>query len=235
MPYTVNVTDGGGNQASGNLGVAQCQNVVCTPLINPFVVVVSPSSPAAAVGQPVTFSATTLSVPASPIAPAGTLRFYDGATLLATQATATGSGSITVAIRNAGTHSITATFTKNRTTTAVSSLAFPELVNPPVTQIPTPCTGVCVSVGDRSIYESDSGSRTMNFMVTLSRPATSTVTVQYAVTGDSANGRHQSCTGRRLHTEDRDTHVQAEHADRSQPDFEDDRGKCLRRYSDRAR
>ena len=133
--YTVNVTDGGGNQATGNGGLPQCQNVACTPLADPFVVVVSPSTPATAVGQPVTLSATAFSVPGSPTLPAGTIRFYDGTTLLGSKATTTGSASITTAKLAVGTHSITATFTKKRTTTALSSLAFPELVNPAVTQV----------------------------------------------------------------------------------------------------
>lgn len=50
------------------------------------------------------------------------------------------------------------------------------------------CTGPCVSVGDASVLEGDSGTRTMTFPVTLSAPATTNVTVHYAVTGITAVG-----------------------------------------------
>jgi glucose/arabinose dehydrogenase len=45
-----------------------------------------------------------------------------------------------------------------------------------------------VSVGDRAILEGDIGPHTMTFPVTLSQPASSNVTVQYAVSGVSATG-----------------------------------------------
>ena len=50
------------------------------------------------------------------------------------------------------------------------------------------CSGTCVSVGDSSMLEGDSGTRVMTFPVTLSAPATSTVTVPYAVTDWTATG-----------------------------------------------
>ena len=49
---------------------------------------------------------------------------------------------------------------------------------------PTPS----VSVGDKAILESDGGTRSVTFPVTLSDPGSSTVTVHYAVTGVSATG-----------------------------------------------
>src|SRR5262249_44848624 len=48
--------------------------------------------------------------------------------------------------------------------------------------------GVTLGVGDRSMHEGDSGTRVMKFPVTLSRPETSTVTVQYAVVGKPVGG-----------------------------------------------
>ena len=45
-----------------------------------------------------------------------------------------------------------------------------------------------ISVGDAAVLEGDSGSRTIKFPVTLTQPATSTVTVHYAVTGVDATG-----------------------------------------------
>ena len=50
------------------------------------------------------------------------------------------------------------------------------------------CPGLCVSVGDRSMFEGDAGTHTMMFPVTLSAPASTTVTVQYTITGDTQPG-----------------------------------------------
>jgi hypothetical protein len=53
---------------------------------------------------------------------------------------------------------------------------------------PSSCATHCVSVGDRSILEGDGVNQTMQFPVTLSEPATTTVTVRYSVTDISATG-----------------------------------------------
>ena len=51
------------------------------------------------------------------------------------------------------------------------------------------CSSSCISVGDRSMLEGDPGTtHTMVFPVTLSAPASSTVTVDFAVTGITATG-----------------------------------------------
>jgi lysophospholipase L1-like esterase len=50
------------------------------------------------------------------------------------------------------------------------------------------CSVACISVGDLTMLEGDSGQRTMQFAVTLSRPATTQVTVQYRLAGGSATG-----------------------------------------------
>jgi hypothetical protein len=52
-----------------------------------------------------------------------------------------------------------------------------------------------VSVGDRSMFEGDSGIAKMIFPVTLSRPSKSPVTVHYSVTGVSAIGGAQPGNG----------------------------------------
>jgi glucose/arabinose dehydrogenase len=52
-----------------------------------------------------------------------------------------------------------------------------------------------VSVGDAAILEGDSGTRTMKLAVTLSQPATSAVTVQYAVEGIDATGGSKALPG----------------------------------------
>jgi alpha-tubulin suppressor-like RCC1 family protein len=54
--------------------------------------------------------------------------------------------------------------------------------------VPSLCMSRCISVGDRAMFEGNSGTRTMSFPVTLSTPASSTVTVQYSVTGMTATG-----------------------------------------------
>ncbi len=61
--------------------------------------------------------------------------------------------------------------------------------------VTTGCAGPCVSVGDRSMLERDSSTQTMMFPVTLSHPATSTVTVHYAVTGVTATGGTRTAPG----------------------------------------
>ena len=50
------------------------------------------------------------------------------------------------------------------------------------------CVGSCVSAGDASVLEGDSGARTLVFPVTLSQPGTANVTVRYDVTGVTATG-----------------------------------------------
>jgi glucose/arabinose dehydrogenase len=58
-------------------------------------------------------------------------------------------------------------------------------------QLPPPT----VSVGDKTILEGDGGGRGMTFPVTLSRPATNNVTVQYSVTGVSATAGTKAGNG----------------------------------------
>jgi alpha-tubulin suppressor-like RCC1 family protein len=48
--------------------------------------------------------------------------------------------------------------------------------------------GPAASVGDASVLEGDSGTRTLKFPVTLSQPATTTVSVHYVVAGLTATG-----------------------------------------------
>jgi probable HAF family extracellular repeat protein len=56
-------------------------------------------------------------------------------------------------------------------------------------------TGPAVSIGDTSILEGDSGTRVLKFPVTLWQPATTTVSVQYQITGDDATGAAEFTTG----------------------------------------
>lgn len=57
------------------------------------------------------------------------------------------------------------------------------------------CSVACISVGDLTMLEGDSGQRTLQFSVTLSRPATSQVTVQYRLAGGSATGASKAGAG----------------------------------------
>jgi serralysin len=87
-----------------------------------------------------------------------------------------------------GSHSITAAYSGDTTFVPSTSSALTQLVSPA-------CTGECISVGDQSMLEGNSGTRTMTFPVTLSRPATTIVTVNYAVTGVTATGGTKAGAG----------------------------------------
>jgi glucose/arabinose dehydrogenase len=58
-----------------------------------------------------------------------------------------------------------------------------------------PLPDPAISVGDRAMLEGDTGTRPMKFPVTLSKPATSPVTVSYSVTGTSATGATRVAPG----------------------------------------
>jgi hypothetical protein len=53
---------------------------------------------------------------------------------------------------------------------------------------PAACTTLCVNIGDKSILETNAGTHTMTFPVTLSEPSASQVTVNYTVTAGTATG-----------------------------------------------
>jgi lysophospholipase L1-like esterase len=57
------------------------------------------------------------------------------------------------------------------------------------------CSVPCVSIGDGSVVEGDSGSRTISFPVTLSQPSSTPVTVQYRVMSASAIGGPKALSG----------------------------------------
>jgi lysophospholipase L1-like esterase len=57
------------------------------------------------------------------------------------------------------------------------------------------CTPRCISIGDGSVVEGDSGNRTISFPVTLSQPSTSQVTVQYRIASASATGGRKAAPG----------------------------------------
>ena len=59
----------------------------------------------------------------------------------------------------------------------------------------TCATAVCVSAGDATVVEGDSGTRLISFPVTLSRPATAAVTMKYRLENDTATGAAKITTG----------------------------------------
>ncbi len=81
------------------------------------------------------------------------------------------------------------------TVTATNSVGTSAPSAPSSVFTPLGCTSACVSVGDQSMLEGDAGMHTMTFPVTLSMPAATTVTVQYAVRGITATGGTSSAPG----------------------------------------
>ncbi len=56
-------------------------------------------------------------------------------------------------------------------------------------------TAVCIAIGDATIIEGNAGNRTLTFPVTLNRPATSLITVQYSIQGITATGGASASAG----------------------------------------
>ncbi len=79
------------------------------------------------------------------------------------------------------------TFTVSATSANGTSAQSSESL--PVTPVPG------ISIGDSSTLEGDIGSHTVSFPVTLSQPATTTVSVAYTVTGITATGAKKHSTG----------------------------------------
>lgn len=132
-PPDIVVTDGGGNQASENGNPEECVNVSCAPFVDSDVVSVGASPLESVIGQTVTLTATASSVTTPDALLAGTMRFYDGATLLHSQAVTAGVASFSTAKLAVGAHAITATFTRKGSATVESSTAITEQVDPAVT------------------------------------------------------------------------------------------------------
>jgi hypothetical protein len=60
---------------------------------------------------------------------------------------------------------------------------------------PAVAPGPTISVGDQAILEGADGTKTLRFQVTLSEPAATALSVDYAVTGDTATGAATSTAG----------------------------------------
>jgi hypothetical protein len=80
------------------------------------------------------------------------------------------------------TFTLTATDTQNPNSAVASTTSAPVTIT--VTAVSP--SGPLASVGDVSVVEGNTSNRTMSFRVTLSQPATSQVTVNYAVTSGTA-------------------------------------------------
>jgi hypothetical protein len=72
----------------------------------------------------------------------------------------------------------------------------PSNPSPPSTAfVVSNCAGNCVSAGDSSVLEGNSGTRTLKFPISLSKPVTTNVSVNYTVTGVSATGGTKAGAG----------------------------------------
>ena len=78
---------------------------------------------------------------------------------------------------------------------ALGTVAARAGATPPVSGPFPSCSVACVSVGDASMLEGDSGSRSMAFSVTLSQSAGAPITVNYRLVGASATGSNKVAAG----------------------------------------
>ena len=77
----------------------------------------------------------------------------------------------------------------------IAPVATSAHASPPASGSWPSCSVPCVSIGDGSVVEGDSGSRTISFPVTLSQPSTTQVTVQYRLGSASATGGKKASAG----------------------------------------
>ncbi|HEU4934527.1 MAG TPA: FG-GAP-like repeat-containing protein [Pyrinomonadaceae bacterium] len=127
--------------------------------------------------QSVTFTATVTSGGGTPT---GSVQFKDNGTNLGTAVSLNGSGVATVSTSSlsAGTHTITAEYGGAATfDPSTGTLAGGQVVRP----IPT------LSINDLATTEGDSGTKSLNFTVTLSAASNLTVIVDFATADSSAN------------------------------------------------
>ena len=126
------------------------------------------------VGQSVTFTAT---VTASVGTPTGTVTFKDGVTTLGTGTLAVGSTTFMTSALAVGSHSITAVYGGDANFSGSTSSPLTQTVNnsPP-----------SISITDVTLPEGDVGATNATFVVTLSVPATGTVTVNYTTSNGTA-------------------------------------------------
>jgi lysophospholipase L1-like esterase len=81
------------------------------------------------------------------------------------------------------------------TALALGTVATRAVAGPPLTGPFPSCSVPCISIGDATMLEGDTGTRAMGFTVTLSRPATTQVTVQYRIVNGSATGSNKPGAG----------------------------------------
>jgi len=81
------------------------------------------------------------------------------------------------------------------TVLALGTVATRAGATPPLSGPFPSCSVTCVSVGDASMLEGDSGSRSIAFTVTLSQPAGTTITVKYRLVGATATGSNTAAAG----------------------------------------
>jgi lysophospholipase L1-like esterase len=67
--------------------------------------------------------------------------------------------------------------------------------SPPTTGPWPACSVPCISIGDTTMVEGDTGSRTISLPVTLSQPSSTQITVQYRIASASATGGKKAAPG----------------------------------------
>ena len=136
---TLHLTDGGPADSDG---------VVNGVIVDPIVIVhrdatqcpstcaaVVSSASLAVIGQTVTLTATATDATTPTASLKGTMRFYDGTTLLASKPVKAGVATLITKKLTVGAHPITVTYTKSGTTTPMTSSVWTQLVNAATTQV----------------------------------------------------------------------------------------------------
>jgi hypothetical protein len=169
---TITASQAGDTNYNAASGVSQSFNIAKAASAT----AVSSSLSPADFGQSVTL---TVSVSSAAGTPGGTAQLKDNGTNLGTLVSlnAAGVGTLSTSGLTPGTHTITADYSGNANfLTSSGTLAGGQIVRP----LPS------LSINDASIIEGDSGTKTLDFTVTLSAASNLTVTVNYATANNTA-------------------------------------------------
>jgi hypothetical protein len=184
--FTANTQAGSYNVTAAANGVASSASFSLTNTKANTATTVTSSSNPSDLGQNVTFTATVTSV----ATPAGTVQFKIDGALAGGPVTldAFGVATFTTASLTVGNHSIVADYSGNANfNPSTNSLPGSQVVRP----------SPSLSINDLSTTEGDSGTKTMNFTVTLSAASNQTVTVDFATVNGTAiaPADYQSASG----------------------------------------
>ena len=183
--FTANNLAGSYNVTAAANGASSASFSLTNTRANTLTAVTSSSNPSD-LGQSVTFTATVTSV----ATPAGTVQFKIDGVNVGGPVTldANGVATFTTASLTVGNHSIVADYSGNANfNPSTDSLPGSQVVRP----------SPSLSINDVSITEGDSGTKTMNFTVTLSAASNQTVTVDFATANGTAMAPsdYQSASG----------------------------------------